>query len=460
MPSLKEPLDVAQAPAPLRRRVLLAYGIGDAGTGMAAALVGFYLFVFYTAVAGLPPWLAGTVLMVVRLWDVFSDQLIGWLGDRTRSRMGPRIPWMLASALPLGISMALMWWVPPFADPWRFLWFVLIASLFQASYSGVNLPYSALATELSTDVNLRTRLNSARFTGSVLASLVGLLLGAALSHKGASGYWSIGLAAAVILVVGSLLSAIGLAPAAARCQRPSQEHRPLLPKLRSLSHNGFFLRVVSLYLLVWGALQLMQPVAIIYLSDGLHLPHSWSTSLLIPFQISAMVGIWIWNQVAAQRSRLLALQIGATAWVILCLITMLLPALPQGQTPLEPANRTDLALLLISLVGLGISAATAYLLPWAFLPDAVDAEPEHPAGLITAFMVQIQKLGSALSVFALGLLLSWSGYNPALNDNQPASALVMIRLCMGLIPALLVVASLWVMRDWNRLLATKPAARR
>ena len=250
LPSLTAPLDVATAPAPLRRRVLLAYGIGDAGTGMAAALVGFYLFVFYTAVAGLPPWLAGTVLMVVRLWDVFSDQLIGWLGDRTRSRMGPRIPWMLASALPLGISMALMWWVPPFPDPWRFLWFVLIASLFQASYSGVNLPYSALATELSTDVNLRTRLNSARFTGSVLASLVGLLLGAALSHKGAAGYWSIGVAAGAILIVGSLLSAFGLAPAAAQCQRPSQEHRPLLPQLRSLSHNGFFLRVVLLYLLV------------------------------------------------------------------------------------------------------------------------------------------------------------------------------------------------------------------
>lgn len=43
----------------LRRRTLLAYGIGDAGTGMAAALIGFYLFVFYTQIAGLPPgWLA------------------------------------------------------------------------------------------------------------------------------------------------------------------------------------------------------------------------------------------------------------------------------------------------------------------------------------------------------------------------------------------------------------------
>lgn len=134
--------DLHTAPAPLQRRVLLAYGIGDAGTGMASALVGFYLFVFYTDVAGLPAWLAGTVLMVVRLWDVFSDQLIGWLGDRTRHRLGPRVPWMLWGALPVGTSMALMGWAPPFTGTWRLVWFVLIAALFQMSYALVNLPYS------------------------------------------------------------------------------------------------------------------------------------------------------------------------------------------------------------------------------------------------------------------------------------------------------------------------------
>lgn len=55
-------LDLNAARAPLQRRVVLAYGVGDAGTGMASALVGFYLFVFYTAVANLPAWLAGKVI--------------------------------------------------------------------------------------------------------------------------------------------------------------------------------------------------------------------------------------------------------------------------------------------------------------------------------------------------------------------------------------------------------------
>lgn len=91
--------NIADASGALRRRTLLAYGIGDAGTGMAAGLAGFYLFVFYTAIAGLPAWLAGTVLMVVRIWDVISDQVIGWLGDHTQHRLGPRIPWMICCAV-------------------------------------------------------------------------------------------------------------------------------------------------------------------------------------------------------------------------------------------------------------------------------------------------------------------------------------------------------------------------
>jgi GPH family glycoside/pentoside/hexuronide:cation symporter len=53
-------------------------------------------------------------------------------------------------------------------------------------------------------------------------------------------------------------------------------------------------------------------------------------------------------------------------------------------------------------------------------------------------------------LFGFGSLMSLSGYLPALGSQQPESALVAIRLCMGLIPALLVVLGLVVMRHWPR----------
>ena len=76
-------------------------------------------------------------------------------------------------------------------------------------------------------------------------------------------------------------------------------------------------------------------------------------------------------------------------------------------------------------------------------------------------MVQIQKrIGSAASVFVLGELLSWSGqkcstrHSPRdwVNINPShRMALTMIRMSMGLFPALMVLSCLWVMRDWNQI---------
>ena len=82
---------------------MVAYGLGDAGTGLAATQLGFYLFPFFTCAAGLPAFIAGSLLMVLRVWDALNDPLIGWLSDHTHSRWGPRLPWMLSAALPLGI---------------------------------------------------------------------------------------------------------------------------------------------------------------------------------------------------------------------------------------------------------------------------------------------------------------------------------------------------------------------
>ena len=108
---------------------------------------------------------------------------------------------------------------------------------------------------------------------------------------------------------------------------------------------------------------------------------------------------------------------------------------------------------LIALVGIG--ASTAYLIPWSLLPDAIDADPARPAGLYTAWMVLGQKFVIGLSMSGFGGLLSLTGYissetcSGALSFiEQPATALLAIRLCMGLIPAGLVALGLVLMQRW------------
>ena len=108
---------------------------------------------------------------------------------------------------------------------------------------------------------------------------------------------------------------------------------------------------------------------------------------------------------------------------------------------------------LIALVGVG--AATAYLIPWSLLPDAIDADPSKPAGLYTAWMVFGQKLIIGISMSVFGALLSLTGYisteicDGALSFiEQPQNALLAIRMSMGLIPAIMVLLGLMVIRRW------------
>jgi GPH family glycoside/pentoside/hexuronide:cation symporter len=181
----------------------------------------------------------------------------------------------------------------------------------------------------------------------------------------------------------------------------------------------------------------------------MRLPESWSTWILIPFQLSALAGLQLWSRVAGRHGRVCALRWGTGLWIAGCVGATLLVPLDATAAPLASvSNGTSLVLLLLTIVITGLGASTAYLIPWALLPDAVDADPDKPAGLYTAWMVVTQKLGIGVAVFALGNGLSLSGYEAAQGLIQPASALTTIRLCMGLIPALLIVAGLLVMRRW------------
>lgn len=446
--------DAADLRGPARQRLLWAYGLGDVGTGMGASLIGFYLLRFYVA-AGLPPWLAGLAYGLGRLWDGINDPIVGWLSDKTNSRWGPRLPWILWSAVPLGAAMGAMWWLPPWQSIWtKFAIFLLISVVANSLYTCVNLPYTALAAELTTDVSLRTRLNTSRFTGSILATVTAALLAGVLVRdlSDAGSYLPVGQVSGLIITASALLCGWGLMPAARRCQRPERSTGTTRRLLRRVLGNGRFGMVLGLYLLLWCSLQLMQAVSLFFLPVVMEVPETLSKLILLPFLVSSLGGLWLWNAVSHRSGRLAALRYGGGLWIAACLIVMLLRPLDSGVAAFAwPGNAIKMILLFATIVIAGLGAATAYLIPWSLLPDAIDADPEKPAGQYSAWMVLAQKLCISLVITLLGALLTASGYDETLpNALQPESALLAIRLCMGLIPGLLVVLGLVVMRRWPR----------
>jgi GPH family glycoside/pentoside/hexuronide:cation symporter len=256
--------------------------------------------------------------------------------------------------------------------------------------------------------------------------------------------------AGLIITASALLCGWGLVPAARHCQRPERSTGTTRRLLRRVLRNGRFGMVLGLYLLLWCSLQLMQAVSLFFLPVVMEVPESLSKLILLPFLVSSLGGLWLWTAVSHRSGRLMALRWGGGLWIAACLSVMLLQPLDSTLGAFAwPGNAIKLLLLLGTIVIAGIGASTAYLIPWSLLPDAIDADPEKPAGQYSAWMVLAQKVCISVVIALLGVLLTASGYHEALpNGQQPASALVTIRLCMGLIPAVLVVLGLVVMRHW------------
>ena len=443
---------------------MLSYGLGDAGTGLAATLLGFHLFRFLTCSAGLPALIAGSILMTIKLWDAINDPLIGRLSDKTKTKWGPRIPWMIISSVPLAFSLAAIWWIPSGNIIQKTIYYAVISIILMTGYTGVNLPFAALSTEISEETSVRTRLNAARFTGSITASLSGLIIAGVILNRvqTAENYFLIGKISGLIVFITTVISCWGLARFAKKARKPTGKSEPIILQFKRIFRNKKFRKVILLYILLWCSLQLMQTVAIIYVEDVLNVPTGIAVLAPIPFMISALIGLQVWSKVSNNRGRLTALKYGSTLWIISCTAALFFPAFLKtydlGFDFLKEGNNIILFILLLIIISLiGVGASTAYLIPWSLLPDAIDEDPEKPAGVYTAWMVLVQKIGIGIAVQVLGILLFISGYKACFVDEnainiiqQSSLAQLTIRICIGLIPSILVISGLWIMRKWDK----------
>ena len=137
---------------------ILVYASPLLGAFMAGMLVSFYLLKFATDVLYVGPAVMGSILLAARVWDAVSDPLVGWLSDRTNTRLGRRRPWFLASALPFAVSVVMLWSPPEGLDANALgLWIAIAVFLFYTTYTTFRVPHLALGAELTLGYHDRTR---------------------------------------------------------------------------------------------------------------------------------------------------------------------------------------------------------------------------------------------------------------------------------------------------------------
>lgn len=131
-------------------RTIVGYSLGDVANNFAFAMGALFLLSYYTDVAGVGAAAAGTMLLLVRVFDAFADVFAGRVVDSVNTRWGKFRPFLLFGTAPLMIFSVLVFWVP---TDWSHSSKVVYAYLTYMGlglcYSLVNIPYGSLATAMT-----------------------------------------------------------------------------------------------------------------------------------------------------------------------------------------------------------------------------------------------------------------------------------------------------------------------
>jgi glycoside/pentoside/hexuronide:cation symporter, GPH family len=150
----------------------VGYAFGDAAANFVFQTMLVFQLAFYTDTFGITAAAAGTLFLVVRVWDAVFDPIMGVVADRTNTRWGKFRPWVLWTAVPFGIVGFLAFTTPPFGPQGKLLYAYVTYIALMVVYSANNLPYSALSGVITGNLTERTSLSSYRFVFAMSAAFL------------------------------------------------------------------------------------------------------------------------------------------------------------------------------------------------------------------------------------------------------------------------------------------------
>ena len=438
--------------AELNRRTRLTflqktiYGSGALADGMATAVLGF-LFFYMTAVCGLSGAMAGASFVIALLIDSIADPLIGSFSDNTSTLFGRRHPWMLAAALPLALSLGLLFSPPAILTSWGLFAYMTLATVgVRVSLSLFAVPHVALGAELSDDYVERSNIVAYRTAFNVIATIAGPLLiykvfthnSSGLLHRG--GYVPFAWVSAAIALLAAVTCVLGTRHVISRLHIVAPKGgQPLLRFLREIAE---IFRNRNFIILFVGSLIYFASQG---LRDQLNLHYAvffwkFSNEALFAIQVAGAAGAvfgfpltW-WLQRHVEKHHLLVITLVVTctgaALAPLFRIADILPASGPG-------------LLIPILVLKALDGAGQVIIGVTYYSLTADAADEHEylfharrEGLFFAGLAFSNKAASAIGGLVAGLALDWIAFPSAIAEKGaslhiPAPTIIELALIAG-----------------------------
>ena len=420
----------------LTNRVRAGYGIGDYAICLYWSGIGLYLLYFYTDVVGISPILAGWIYALGIGWDAITDPFMGYLAERTKTKMGSYRPFIYYGSIPLALSFVLLFWVPPFEGTVLFLFLILVNLIHRSCFTIVSVPYSSLTARITNDSNERTKLTTARMISASFGTLsMSALAFPLIAYFGganeAFGFLWLAIISGLIAI--ALLS-VTVYSVREKVDEIVTSNLPNFVSITKTVATNYPFWIVFGCILILGSTGVMFNKNLIYfVKYGLEL-HEYQGLILGVSSGASFLSLPFWAY--------LALKIGKRETWLISMTIAFIGLLLFFYYPIASLNEL---LILLALIGVGNGAGG--VLFWSMLPDTVEYG-EWNSGIRTesslyGFMTFAQKSSIAVAALILGFLLSGIGFEP--NQIQSEETISGMKFMMIWIPICGIIISLVLM---------------
>ena len=424
----------------------IGYGMGDIYGGGSGVIISFYYLIFLTDVVRIPPALAGTVILISKLYDSITDPFEGLLADRTRTKMGRRRPYLLIGIPLVFLSFFALFYPFNMASDVSRFWAVMLSYLFFSTVvSIVMLNYNALHSEITLDYNERSSLSSIRILFSTVASIVAALVPLEIV-KGFpdihTGYIVMGLA------FGAFFALPFIATIASVKERPEFQRPPDAFNWRRAFLDPFknrtFVYTLAMYLFAFVAIDTVSTIVAYFVKY--YLQRNGEVSFVNgTLLVAQVISLPFYLAISKRTSKIRGYIIGLGIWAAAMIFSFLL----------SPSNASLWVYVFASVVGLGTGGIVVMI--YAIFPDIPDVDELHSGerreAIYSALVTFIRKFSSALAIFAVSNVIGWAGYVPPVQQTlngatqlveQPQSStfLLVLRLIFMLLPIVLLIFAL------------------
>ncbi len=419
------------------------YGMGNFANTVVQQVFNNRIQFFYIDVVGLNAVLAGIIWFIFGLWNAVNDPLMGNISDRTRSRMGRRIPYVLFGALPLGLSFFFLWTPPRNSAALTAGYFFIFLFLYDTIYTLVIMAYNSLFTELATGLKDRSSLAAVREGLAVVALLLAFILAPILSEE--LGFVTMGIVIGAFTTVGYLISVIGVREDPAHM---TGESMPMWESLKiCLSSRPFRWYILAnlakeyLFVVLPATLPFWRKYVLNIQGEAevfgtmMGAGDQEAILLAVPFLLCVPLLV-IWNRITPR--------IGVRrAWIYSFLLFI------PGLLIIMLASDFYTGLIGTTLIAPGL--AGFMMLPIVMLTEVIDDDAERVGqrreGIFFGMNGGIVKLAFSFQGMLYALVFAVTGY-VAGAEVQSASAVWGIRFMMGGSPILALLLGTWALSKY------------